>query len=171
MKAYLLSIKDVVNKDGDVLEKDTMQLERVVSSQSSFLINHILKGVFERGTARAARYWGFKAMGAGKTGTSDDYRDSWFVGYTPELLSLAWIGFDNNETTTLTGTSGGLRVWAKFMKNFGKEEYDVDFRVPKDIIFKEVDYQSGLLAGRNCNEVVKEAFLEGTEPKEKQDCK
>jgi penicillin-binding protein 1B len=171
MKAYLLSIKDVVDKDGLVLEKKNMQLERIVSAQSSFLVNNILKGVFERGTAMVAKVWGFEGKVAGKTGTTDDYKDSWFVGYTPELLSLSWIGFDRPEPTGLTGAGGGLRVWVKFMKGFPKEDYDIDFRVPENIVFEDIDLNSGLKAGRKCQLTIKEAFIKGTEPKEKSECK
>ena len=168
-KATLLSIKDVVSKDGEVLEKKTMQLERIIEPQRAYLINNILKGVFERGTASAAKYWGFNSKGSGKTGTSDDYRDSWFVGYTPELLSLSWVGFDKPREMKVTGATGALRLWAKFMKDIHFEE-DIDFRIPENIVFKEVDPVSGLLAGRKCKDTIKEAYLKGTEPVEKTDC-
>jgi len=170
-KASILSIKDVVNPDGDVLQKKTMQLERVLKPQYAFLLNNILKGVFERGTGKVARLWGFEGLAAGKTGTTDDYRDSWFVGYTPELLSLAWVGFDNNESTTLTGTSGAMRIWSKFMKKSSKDMYGVDFRIPDGIEFADIDLNNGLLAGRKCSDKVREAYIKGTKPKIKSDCK
>lgn len=170
-KATLLSIKDVINDDGAVLEKKTMQLERKIKAQYAYMVNHILEGVFDHGTAQVSRIWGYKGKGAGKTGTTDDYRDSWFVGYTPELLSVAWIGFDNNESTTLSGAAGGLRIWTKFMKNLPEDEYSIDFRVPDNIEFADVDRASGLIAGSGCKDVVREAFIKGTRPKERQSCK
>jgi penicillin-binding protein 1B len=171
-KASLMSLKDVVDKDGEVLEKKTMQLERITSPQGAYLIDNILTGVFERGTAKAAReFWHYTGKGAGKTGTTDDYRDSWFVGYTPELLSVSWVGFDSSESTKLTGAGGGLRIWVKFMNNFPKEEYDAEFPVPENITFENIDLSTGKLPGRGCENVVKEAFVEGTEPKERVDCK
>lgn len=169
MKATLLSIKDVVSKEGEVLDKQTMQLERIIEPRRAYLINNILKGVFERGTARAAKHWGFNSKGSGKTGTSDDYKDSWFVGYTPELLSLTWVGFDRPQDMHITGATGALRIWTRFMKDISFAE-DVDFRVPDNIVFKEIDPVSGLLAGRKCEETIKEAYLKGTEPKDKTDC-
>ena len=170
MKASFMSLKDVVDNNGEVLEKKSMQLERIVKAEDAYLVNNILKGVFERGTAKVAKQWGFDGKGAGKTGTTDDYKDSWFIGYTPEHLSLAWIGFDAPEKTGLSGAGGGLRIWVKFMRDFPKEEYDIDFRVPENIVFETVDVNTGKIAGRHCADIVREAFVKGTEQKEKWDC-
>jgi penicillin-binding protein 1B len=139
-----------------------------VSPQAAFLVNHVLQGVMTRGTGASSQRLGFHGVAAGKTGTTDDTRDSWFVGYTPELLALVWVGYDDNARTGLTGASGALPVWVDFMKRAGYAESRVAFREPEGIVYKVVDPQTGLLAVRGCPGPQVEVFAEGSEPQE--DC-
>ena len=98
-----LAVKQVVDSDGGAREKRDVRVEKVLTPQIAFIMNHLLKGVFDRGTADAARRWGFTRPAAGKTGTTNDYKDAWFVGYTPDLLAVVWVGFDNKAKLGLSG--------------------------------------------------------------------
>ena len=159
-----LAITNVVTRDGVVLEKKGFKMSKVMSPDVAYLMNSALKGVIERGTASGARRMGFSGLAAGKTGTTSDYKDSWFVGYTPDLLALAWVGFDDNTATGLSGASGALPVWADFMKASGlagpaKE----DFPGTENILLVKVD-KSGNLYRDVCGEPFEEAFLKDTVP-------
>jgi len=79
-------------------------------------MNQLLKGVMDRGTGAQARRWGFTRPAAGKTGTTNDYKDAWFVGYTPELLAVVWVGYDGPAKIGLSGAEAALPIWTEFMK-------------------------------------------------------
>ncbi|MBI5181319.1 MAG: PBP1A family penicillin-binding protein [Nitrospirae bacterium] len=160
-----ISIKDVIDKDGNVIEKKGLEMEKAASPQAAFVLTHLLKGVVDNGTAMAVRQMGFSRPAAGKTGTTSDYKDAWFVGYTPELLSLVWVGFDEKDVINLSGSQAALPIWTEFMKAAGSTE-NSDFLPPQGIIFKKVDRKSGLLSNSSCPDSVQEAFIEGTEPTE-----
>jgi len=109
---------------------------------------------------------GFKKIAAGKTGTTNDKRDSWFIGYTPRTLALTWIGFDDNRPTGLSGSDAAVPMWARYMIAATAGEQDADFPVPSGISFVTVDATSGGLATDLCPRqvVVNEAFKSGAEP-------
>lgn len=161
-----ISIKDVIDKDGNVIEKKVLEMEQAASPQAAFVLTHLLKGVIDNGTAMAVRQMGFNRPAAGKTGTTSDYKDAWFVGYTPELLSLVWVGFDQKDVINLSGSQAALPIWTDFMKNALGNTENSDFLPPQGIVFKKVDRKSGLLANSSCPDSVEEAFIEGTEPTE-----
>lgn len=161
-----ISIKDVLDKDGNVIEKKVLEMEQAASPQAAFVLTHLLKGVIDNGTAMAVRQMGFNRPAAGKTGTTSDYKDAWFVGYTPELLSLVWVGFDQKDVINLSGSQAALPIWTDFMKNALGNTENSDFLPLQGIVFKKVDRKSGLLANSSCPDSVEEAFIEGTEPKE-----
>ncbi|OIQ03963.1 MAG: hypothetical protein AUK55_00090, partial [Syntrophobacteraceae bacterium CG2_30_61_12] len=114
-RPYLLSLKKVVTAAGAVEQSRHFELAQATSPAKAFLVTHMLEGVFQFGTAHSAVAHGIDFPCAGKTGTTSDYRDSWFVGYTPDLLVLVWIGFDDNRSTFLSGGKGALRIWERFM--------------------------------------------------------
>src|SRR5581483_9146105 len=89
-----LAVRNVMDTNSQLLEKRDVRNEQVISPQLAYMMNELLKGVLDRGTAAAARRWGFTRPAAGKTGTTNDYKDAWFVGYTPDLLAVVWVGFD-----------------------------------------------------------------------------
>ena len=161
-----ISIKDVIDKDGNVIEKKVLEMEQAASPQAAFVLTHLLKGVIDNGTAMAVGQMGFSRPAAGKTGTTSDYKDAWFVGYTPELLSLVWVGFDQKDVINLSGSQAALPIWTVFMKNALGNTENSDFLPPQGIVFKKVDRKSGLLANSSCPDSVEEAFIEGTEPTE-----
>jgi penicillin-binding protein 1B len=160
-----LSVKQVMDPSGRVLEKRDVRVEKVLSPQAAFMINYLLKGVFERGTADSARRMGFTRPAAGKTGTTNDYKDAWFVGYTPDLLAVVWVGFDNQSKLGLSGAQAALPIWADFMKQATAGMPVSDFVPPPGIKMIEIDPLTGQLATPNCPSVIREAFQEGDEPR------
>ena len=111
-----LAVKQVIDQNTKVLEKRDVRVEQVVSPQLANAMNQLLKGVLDRGTAAGARRLGFTRPAAGKTGTTNDYKDAWFVGYTPDLLAVVWVGFDGQSKLNLSGADAALPIWTEFMK-------------------------------------------------------
>jgi penicillin-binding protein 1B len=159
-----LTVKQVLDPEARVLEKRDVRVEKVVSAQMAFLINHLLKGVLDRGTADSARRAGFTRPAAGKTGTTNDYKDAWFVGYTPDLLTVVWVGFDNQSKLGLSGSQAALPIWTDFMMRATAGTPVTDFVPPPGIKFVDVDPISGQLVTPSCRSVIREAFAEGDEP-------
>ena len=138
---------------------------RVVREESAFLVTNMLRTVINSGTAASARAAGFRADAAGKTGTTNDLRDAWFAGYTPDLLCVVWVGFDDNSPLNLSGAKAALPIWVDFMKKALAGVKTGEFAVPEsNIIFVEVDRETGLLATPACPKTIEEAFIAGTEP-------
>jgi len=137
---------------------------RVISPAEAWLVTSLLKGVMTSGTGSAARSSGLPDVVAGKTGTTNDGRDAWFVGYTPRLLALVWVGFDGGESHGLSGAQAALPIWVDFMKQAIDAYPQPDFTVPAGIAFADIDATNGKRAARACPVVVREAFLVGTEP-------
>jgi len=164
VRATPLTVKQVMDPTDRVLEKRDVRVEKVLSPQLAFLMNYLLKGVLDRGTAEFARRWGFTRPAAGKTGTTNDYKDAWFVGYTPDLLAVVWVGFDGQSKLGLSGAQAALPIWTEFMKQATAGTPITDFIPPPGIKIVEIDPLSGQLATPNCPYVLREAFLEGDEP-------
>ncbi|MGH7773880.1 MAG: PBP1A family penicillin-binding protein [Candidatus Binatia bacterium] len=159
-----LAIKQVMDHGGRVLEKRDIRVEKVITPQLAFMMNHLLKGVLDRGTGRSARIQGFDRPAAGKTGTTNDTKDAWFVGYTPDLLAIVWVGFDNQSKLGLAGAQAALPIWTEFMKRATVGSPVTDFIPAPGIRMIDIDPLSGYRATPNCPQVIQEAFLEGEEP-------
>jgi membrane carboxypeptidase/penicillin-binding protein len=129
-------------------------------------VTYLLRGVVERGTGAPARALGIDGPVAGKTGTTNDGRDAWFVGYTPRLVTLVWVGFDERQVLRLSGGQAALPIWADFMRTAMTVVPSSEFTVPTAVLFRDVDPTNGKLANRYCPVVFREAFLSGTEPRE-----
>src|SRR5207237_65631 len=125
-----LTVKQVMDPTDRVLEKRDVRVEKVLSPQLAFVMNYLLKGVLDRGTAEFARRWGFTRPAAGKTGTTNDYKDAWFVGYTPDLLAVVWVGFDGPSKLGLSGAEAALPIWTEFMKSATASMPVTDFIAP-----------------------------------------
>jgi penicillin-binding protein 1B len=164
VRARPLAVKQVMDADSRVREKRDIKVDKVLTPQLAFIMNHLLKGVLDRGTGDMARRWGFTRPAAGKTGTTNDYKDAWFVGYTPDLLAVVWVGFDNKAKLGLSGAQAALPIWTEFMKRATAGTPVTDFVVPPGIKIVEIDPLSGQLATPNCSYVLREAFIEGEEP-------
>lgn len=161
-----LTVMNVMTPLGEVLEKETLKMRRVFDPAPVFLADNLMKGVLEHGTAAAARSMGFKGIAAGKTGTTSNYKDAWFVGFTPELLSLVWVGYDDNTPIQMSGARAALPIWAGFMKRSAGEERQ-DFPFPEGLVQVDIDPKTGALGGKQCPQTITEYFIEGTEPEEK----
>jgi len=125
-----LAVKQVLDQSTKVLEKRDVKMEQVLSPQLAFAINQLLKGVLDRGTGAMARRAGFTRPAAGKTGTTNDYKDAWFVGYTPDLLAVVWVGFDGPKKIGLSGAEAALPIWTEFMKSATASMPVTDFVAP-----------------------------------------
>lgn len=163
IRAEPISIINVMTKDGEVLQKKSIQMKRAFDAAPVFLATNILKGVVDRGTGAGARARGFLPVAAGKTGTTSNYRDAWFVGFTPGLLALVWVGYDDNAEMKLAGGRAALPIWTRFMKEVDPGG-DGDFASPPGVILVKIDPVTGGLTGPSCPDGVYEAFIEGTDP-------
>jgi membrane carboxypeptidase/penicillin-binding protein len=126
----------------------------------------MLVGAMRYGTGARAATLGFGHLAAGKTGTSDKARDTWFVGYTPDLVTAVWVGYDDNAPTGLSGSSAALPVWSHMMAAWLGEGWDRPFDVPPGITFRDIDPLSGGMANSSCPQVETAAYLEDHAPTE-----
>ena len=155
-----------VTRDADVVYRAELIDRRVASEQATFVLTDMLRSVVENGTARVVRTLGYTGPVAGKTGTTNDARDAWFAAYTPHLLAVVWVGYDDNEPLGLTGGQAAAPLWTRYMKCVEPFEPRGDFVPPDGVVFRKVDLASGLLATEDCpaEDVVNEVFVGGTEP-------
>ena len=138
--------------------------ERVVSPQNAYIMTHLLEGVVLHGTGQRAKVLG-RPIG-GKTGTSSDYADAWFIGFTPSLLATVWVGFDAEDSLgkNETGSRAALPIWISFMQQaLSKREVEV-FKVPEGVTLTRVNIETGLPTEEASQDSILEAFLEGTTP-------
>jgi membrane carboxypeptidase/penicillin-binding protein len=138
----------------------------VTRPDTTYLVTSMLQSVINEGTGSGARDAGFRLEAAGKTGTTNDLRDAWFVGFTPELLTVVWVGFDDNQPVGLSGAQAALPIWTPFMTRALAGRSSVPFDVPEGISFAEICTASGKLAAPHCPKTFSEAFVAGTEPTE-----
>lgn len=136
----------------------------VLTAAEAFLITALLQGVMSAGTGVAARELGVTGPVAGKTGTTNEGRDAWFVGYTPTLLALVWVGFDQGAAHGLSGAEAALPIWADFMRQALEAYPAAPFPLPPGIQVVEIDPTTGRAATRLCPVRLPEVFLTGTEP-------
>ena len=136
----------------------------VARLDTTFLVTNMMRSVINEGTGAGARAAGFVHDAAGKSGTTNDLRDAWFVGFTPELLTVVWVGLDDNQPLGLTGTQAALPIWTTFMMGALAGRPSTPFDVPEGITFAEIDRDTGKLATASCPRVFREAFVAGTEP-------
>ena len=145
-----------------------VQKERAISPQNAFLMTHLLQGVVQHGTGQRAKVLGRPI--AGKTGTSSDYADAWFIGYTPSFLTTVWVGFDdkvslgNNET----GARAALPIWISFMDQALRNTPVETFKVPSGITMVKVNIETGLPINEDSKDAIIEAFVEGSVPEVKE---
>jgi penicillin-binding protein 1A len=138
----------------------------VATAAASYVTSHLLEGVVEEGTAAAVRRLGIAQPVAGKTGTTNETKDAWFVGYSPDLIAGVWVGFDDGTSVGLTGAKAALPIWVAFMKDALPAYPTRMFDVPQGVVFRDVDRHTGLLSSSECADSasVHEAFVVGTQP-------
>lgn len=162
----ILMVKD---EQGNVLFENTPKKRVAIKEETAYLMTDMLRGVIENGTGRRAQ---IGRPAAGKTGTTSDYTNAWFVGYTPELVAAVWIGNDSQRLPirikgTVLSSSTAAAIWGDFMKEALRNTPVNDFIPPESMVTHvEICTESGYLASSLCHEIRYETFLPGTEPRE-----
>ena len=166
-------IKKILDRDGNLLEEnfplfysqESSEEEQPLTPQTAFLMTHLLKGVVQHGTGWRARSLGRPV--AAKTGTTDQFMDAWFIGFTPELITGVWVGFDEERSLgeNETGARAASPIWVSFMSKILKDKPIKDFPVPEGIEFMNIDPKTGQVSLEN--EGILECFREGTGPPQK----
>jgi penicillin-binding protein 1A len=166
-------IKKILDRDGNLLEEnfplfysqESSEEEQPLTPQTAFLMTYLLKGVVQHGTGWRARSLGRPV--AAKTGTTDQFMDAWFIGFTPELITGVWVGFDEERSLgeNETGARAASPIWVSFMSKILKDKPIKDFPVPEGIEFMKIDPKTGQVSLEN--EGILECFREGTGPPQK----
>jgi penicillin-binding protein 1B len=165
-RVQITGIRSVINSKGEKIYQGHIEKSQIIHKETAYLITNMLQSVVTSGTAASLRNYGLTQPIAGKTGTSNDFRDAWFVGYTPDLLCLVWVGYDDNKPVKLTGAQAAIPIWAAFMKKALAGMPQKDFARPEQTVEKVIDPTTGKLAGWDCIYRVREIFIKGTEPTE-----
>ena len=159
------SIIGICNENGTIVEEmANFRTEKVLDPAVVYLINTVLQEVLTSGTAKNSRLYGMPERACGKTGTSDDLRDSWFVGFTPDLIVTTWLGSDEYRPIGHTGSSGAMPIASMILSRLSPA---VTWPVPQDVVICSVDPSNGKLAGFwSGNKGVSIPYIRGTEPRE-----
>ncbi|HEY0514718.1 MAG TPA: PBP1A family penicillin-binding protein [Thermoanaerobaculia bacterium] len=163
----LHALAAVLKPDGEaMLGDDLPEPKRVLPAESAYQVTSMLQGVLDHGTAAAARSQGVDGPLAGKTGTTSDRRDNWFAGYSPDRVSIVWVGYDDNSPTTFSGASAALPIWSRFTAAVRPARGYADFPQPPGMVKATVDPTTGQLATELCPYRVTELFAEWQAPTE-----
>jgi penicillin-binding protein 1B len=166
----LRAIRDVLANDGQPLTRYRVDVAETVDSRAVYLLQYALQEVVQSGTARSAAAKLPPGLTvAGKTGTTDEQRDSWFAGYSGDLLAVVWVGRDDNGVTPLTGATGALPIWTELMASTSRRPLRA--AAPEGVHEVWVDDVGGGLSSAECPNVRRMPFLIGTEPDYDADCK
>jgi penicillin-binding protein 1A len=165
-------IKKILDRNGNLVEEnlplfylqEASERDQVISPETAYLMTNLLEGVVQNGTG-----WRAKVLGrpvAGKTGTTDQFQDAWFIGYTPSLLTGVWVGFDQEKSLgeNETGSQAASPIWVSFMSRVLKERPPRAFPLPEGIEFLEIDPETGRIP--QGEESILECFKKGTGPPE-----
>ncbi|MCS7258686.1 MAG: PBP1A family penicillin-binding protein [candidate division WOR-3 bacterium] len=158
----------IVDANGKILEEHRPTVEGVLDKKISYLLTNMLKSVINEGTGAIIRRLGFYYPAAGKTGTTDDFTDAWFIGYTPDLTCGVWVGYDEKKTIFHNATGGAIAapIWAAFMNGIAQHLSGADFPEPEGIVHLEICTFTGKLKNPHCPKTRDEVFITGTEPHE-----
>ena len=159
-------ITKILDRYGNVLEENQPESEKVIEKSTAYIMTNLLQGVVQHGTG-----WRVKALDrpvAGKTGTTNDLHDAWFLGYTPRYVTGAWVGFDEGKPLGVdeTGSRAASPIWIEFMQAVLKDKPVRAFQVPDGVVFAKIDAETGLLAIPESKKTIFECFKEGTVPTE-----
>jgi penicillin-binding protein 1A len=163
-------IEKILDRNGNLLEEnpplfypnESSIKEQIITPQTAYMITYLLEGVVQDGTGWRAR--SLKRPVAGKTGTTDQFMDAWFIGFTPELITGVWVGFDEERSLgeDETGARAASPIWVNFMSKILKDKQIKTFSVPGGVEFAKIDPQTG--QGSSGREGILECFREGTGP-------
>ncbi len=160
-------VTKIIDRYGRVVEDNSaVEKEEVLSEQTAYMMVNLMQSVVDEGTGRGVRSRGFRRPAGGKTGTSNNFCDNWFVGYSPQITCGAWVGFDVKTSLgrNQTGGRNGVPIWTEFMKAAHDSLPLADFEEPDGIVHQDVCLESGEIATDRCVEVRQEVFIDGTEP-------
>ncbi len=168
-RGYLVEpvfILKVVDRDGNVLEEIAPERRKVIEKSTAYIMTNLLEGVVKNGTGWRAK--ALKRPAAGKTGTSNDLYDAWFVGYTPQFITGVWVGLDEEAPMGKgeTGSRASAPIWVEFMKRIHESVPVEVFQPPEGVVFAKIDADTGLLPIAESKNVIFECFKEGTVPTE-----
>lgn len=159
VEPYLL--REVRDRRGKTLFRGEVKSTRAVDANAAYVMHTLLRGVVRRGTATRLKRYGLGYV-AGKTGTTNDYRDAWFVGYTADMVTTVWIGFDRGAPLRLSSSEAAIPVWGAYMREIPHDPANPD--PPPGVTFREIDPESGMLWREGCPGPIREVFLDGTAP-------
>lgn len=158
-----VALSNLERDSGETIWSPSLDRRQAATPQGVFLVTSLLKGVVDHGTAAKARAFGVQGPVAGKTGTTDGYRDAWFVGYTPDIAIGVWVGFDDERPIKLTGAQAALPIWSELAVRLIPRNH-TDFEMPVGVVQRRIDPRTGQLATAQCPEQRSEFFIVGTEP-------
>jgi penicillin-binding protein 1B len=162
-RAPLRAIREVADSEGEPLQRYPLTVHRAAPAGPVYLVDRILQEVVREGTGRSlARYLSPDLRVAGKTGTTDELRDSWFAGFTGDKVAVVWVGRDDNAPAGLTGATGALRVWGSMMKRAGVQP--LLLFPPDEVELAWIDPATGLRADESCAGAEQVPFLVGSAP-------
>ena len=161
-------ITKITDRLDNIIEENITKKEEVLSAQTAYVMTTMLQSVIDNGTGFGARKRGFSRPAGGKTGTTDMCTDNWFIGFTPQITTGVWIGFDDKTPVgdNITGAHTALPVWADFMMAAHQDLPVEEFTIPEGIYFRTVCVESGELATDKCHKVITDTFTEKTLPQE-----
>jgi len=161
-------IERIVQRGGDVVYEHKIQREQVIPPATAYVMTSLMRSVIDEGTGIGVRVEGFSRPAAGKTGTTDNYSDAWFIGFTPELVCGVWVGFDTRKKITrgASGATFAVPLWTRFMKDAEKNTPVKKFRVPKGVVTRNICILTNRLANEYCPHTRTEVYIAGTEPTE-----
>lgn len=165
----LRTIREVTDSSGGALSRYSLEVDQVADPAAVHLLQYAMQETMQEGTGRSAYYSVPKELSlAGKTGTTDDGRDSWFAGFSGDLLAVAWVGRDDNGPTALTGASGALPVWSRFMAQVPQHGFSPV--VPDGVNYHWVDPEKQALTDEHCDNARLLPFISGSEPTQRVSC-
>jgi penicillin-binding protein 1B len=156
---YLL--REVRDRGGNVLFSHDPKPKRVAPADATYVMHTLLRGVVQRGTAARLKRYGLGYV-AGKTGTTNDYRDAWFVGYTADMVSTVWVGFDHGAPLRLSSAEAAIPIWGSYMSAIPHSSAEP--KAPSGVTFRQIDPETGMLWDEGCPGPWREVFLDGTAP-------
>lgn len=163
----LRSVHAVLDNERNPLERYSLDVDNQVKPEAMAIVNSALIDVAKYGTAKRLADQ-LPLQVAGKTGTSDDLRDSWFAGFSGDTMAVVWTGYDDNHPTTLTGSSGAMKIWGNLFKEVAYKPYQLP-QMPALVKYR-VDVNNGLLSENDCENAVELLFIEGSQPQQTSDC-
>jgi penicillin-binding protein 1B len=159
----LRAIRSVLTSEGEPLKRYPFQIQQRFDPGAIYLVQNAMQRVMREGTARSVYSQLPSSLTlAGKTGTTNDSRDSWFAGFSQDLLAVVWLGRDDNGKTPLTGATGALQVWTSFMRK--ADPLPLDMPMPDNVVQAWIDPHSGQGSDSSCPGAVQMPYIRGSEP-------